>query len=73
MGQLLGAIIQDELPTACLTVSYANERLWHMDGTRREAFVPQHFVGPADTAVDGSDQALAQGLALVHKSDRQAK
>jgi len=73
MGHLLGAIIQDELPKACLTVSFANERLWHVNGTPREDFVPQYPVDAADTASDGGDPALVQALALAAENDRQTQ
>lgn len=72
MGQLLGAIIQDELPKSCLTVSFANERLWHVDGTPRENFVPTVAAIPADAGVNGEDTTLNRALALIDQSDRQA-
>lgn len=62
MGQLLGAIIQDEMPTACITVSFANEKLWHVDGRPREEVMPDLRLPSADVAADGGDAAL--GLAL---------
>lgn len=62
MGQLLGAMIEDELPKACLTISFANEKLWHVDGRPREDFVPEALVAPADTAPDGSDAALYEAV-----------
>jgi len=62
MGHLLGAMIEDELPRACLKISFANERLWHVDGRPREDFVPDGLVAPADTAPDGSDAALREAI-----------
>lgn len=62
MGQLLGAIIQDELPAACVTISFANEKLWHVDGRLREDVLPDLRLPSADVAPDGSDAALALAL-----------
>ncbi len=62
MGHLLGAMIEDELPKACLKISFANEKLWHIDGRPREDFVPTVPVPSADTAIDGSDAALAEAI-----------
>lgn len=60
MGHLLGAMIENELPKACLTISFANEKLWHVDGRPREDFVPDILAAPADTAGDGNDAALVE-------------
>lgn len=62
MGRLLGAIIQDEMPTACITVSFANEKLWHVDGRLREDVLPDVGLPSADLAADGSDAGLALAL-----------
>jgi carboxyl-terminal processing protease len=62
MGHLLGAMIEDELPKACLKISFANEKLWHVDGRPREDFVPDVMIAPADTAADGSDAALNEAV-----------
>ncbi len=62
MGHLLGAMIEDELPKSCLTISFANEKLWHVDGRPREDFVPEVLSAPADTAADGSDAALIEAV-----------
>ncbi len=69
MGQLLGAMIHDELPTSCLSVSFANEKLWHVDGRPREDFLPQLVVPAADTATDGKDAALDAALAVIGADD----
>ncbi|MDE2595946.1 MAG: hypothetical protein KGL44_03615 [Sphingomonadales bacterium] len=73
MGHLLGAMIDDELPASCLKVSFANEKLWHVDGTPREQFVPRIALPGADTAPDGSDPAMRQALALFDQWDSQGK
>lgn len=70
MGLLLGAMINDELPASCLTVSFANEKLWHVDGRPREDFVPQIAAIPADTFVDGNDAAMERALAEVLEGDK---
>jgi carboxyl-terminal processing protease len=67
MGQLLGAIIQDEMPAACITVSLPNEKLWHVDGRPREEVLPDLRVPSADVASDGSDAALALALASLDR------
>lgn len=69
MGQLLGAMINDELPASCLTVSFANEKLWHFDGRPREDFMPQILVAAADTSVDGRDTAMENAMALASTGD----
>ncbi|MBS0483246.1 MAG: hypothetical protein JSR96_14095 [Proteobacteria bacterium] len=70
MGRLLGAIIQDEMPKACITVSFANEKLWHIDGRPREDVLPDTTLATADIASDGSDAALARALADLDRPDR---
>lgn len=72
MGHLLGAMIQSELPLSCLKISYANEKLWHVNGTLREDYVPPERLPTADTAADGSDPALQRALALFNRDDRSA-
>lgn len=67
MGQLLGAIVQDEMPAACITVSLPNEKLWHVDGRPREDVMPDLRVPSADVAADGSDAALALALASLDR------
>lgn len=62
MGQLLGAIVEVEMPQACITGSFANEKLWHIDGRRREAVLPEVRLPSADLAADGSDAALTLAL-----------
>ncbi len=69
MGQLLGAMIDDELPASCLRVSFANERLWHVNGLPREDFLPEIILPGADTARDGSDPALAGAMAQIGEWD----
>jgi carboxyl-terminal processing protease len=72
MGQLLGAIIQDEMPAACITVSFANEKLWHVDGRPRETVLPDLPLPTADVAADGSDAALTLALAALSADERPA-
>ncbi len=71
LGDLLGAMIEDELPASCLKVSFANERLSHVNGTAREDFIPELLLPAADTAVDGSDPAIQRALALFEDRDSQ--
>ena len=42
MAGLLGAIYDYKLEQSGLTIKFPVERLFHVDGTPREAFVPQH-------------------------------
>lgn len=69
MGQLLGAMVQSRLPLSCLTLSYANEKLRHVDGRPREDYRPPHALPAADTAADGSDPALRRARALFDAAD----
>ncbi len=69
MGQLLGAMIDDQLPASCLSVSFANEKLWHVDGRPREDFLPETILPTADTNSDGGDPSMQAALALIARWD----
>lgn len=73
MGQLLGAIIQDEMPAACITVSFANEKLWHVDGRPRESVMPDLPLPTADVATGGSDAALRLALRSLDSAQAAAQ
>jgi carboxyl-terminal processing protease len=71
MGRLLGAIVKVDLPMSCLSISYANEKLWHVDGRPREAFLPDVLLEAADTPVDGGQKPVERAIAIASQSDRQ--
>jgi C-terminal processing protease CtpA/Prc len=63
MAGLLGALYDVTLPRTGLTVRIPAERLYHVDGTPREAFVPPHRPDPPSRP--GEDPALALALELL--------
>ncbi len=65
MGDLLGGLWNRELPTSGVRVDLGGESLFHVDGTPREDFVPQHPVTPIDTAPDGTDPGIAVALRIL--------
>ncbi len=65
MGDLLGGLYNFDLKHAPARVDLGAERLLHVDGTPREAFVADVALPSADLAADGSDPALAAALAWL--------
>lgn len=65
LADLLGDLQKHALSSSCLTVQLAWNRLSHIDGRAREAYLPQHLLPSADLAPDGSDPAMAKALALL--------
>jgi hypothetical protein len=63
MAGLLGGIGDFKLPRTGIVVKFPIERLYHVDGTPREDFVPPVLVRPAER--DGEDPALETGLKLL--------
>jgi Peptidase family S41 len=57
MGHLLGALFHETLIASGAHVELAEEQLFHVDGTPREAFRPRLYVEPAE-ATPRSDPAL---------------
>lgn len=55
-----------------MTVSFANEKLWHVDGRLREAVLSDLRLPSADVAPDGSDAALALALRNLDVPDAAA-
>lgn len=67
MARLLGAISGRELPNTRLVIRVPTERLTHVDGTPREAFVPPVGVAPGRP---GADVALERGVDLLLRTER---
>jgi carboxyl-terminal processing protease len=64
MAHLLGALGQIELPNSRIVVRIPTEKLAHVDGTPREAFVPRTL--PRSSSAS-NDRELDAALALVAK------
>ena len=64
MAQLRGAIYTRTLEHTGIAVRVPAERLYHVDGTPREAFVPQSPVAPT---TPGEDAVLKQALDWIQK------
>lgn len=63
MAGLLGALDELTLPTSGITVRIPTERLFHVNGTRREAFKPC----PAAPSEETTDAELAYALDILHQ------
>ena len=63
MAGLLGAISERTLPNSGIVVRIPTEKLYHIDGTPREEFVPETVVPPEP----GSDRALEAALRILRK------
>jgi Peptidase family S41 len=64
MAQLLGALGEVKLPVSGIVVRVPTEKLFHVDGTPREAFVPCVANAPPGTPT-GADPALQTAIALL--------
>lgn len=62
MADLLGGIKTVNLAGSDAWISVGFERLFHVDGSFREDFVPHRLQIPADRGKDGTDPALSQAL-----------
>ena len=65
MADLLGGINRFELSHSDSSIDIGFERLFHLNGSYREDFLPDVLVLPADTAQDGDDPALKKALELL--------
>ena len=65
MARLLGALGEATLPQSRIVVRVPAEKLFHVDGTPREAFVPCPL--DADTGSDADDPALEAAVALAER------
>lgn len=61
MARLRGAVFDITLPHSRLTVKFPTEKLFHVDGTPREAFLPC----PARTDFAAADATLATAIMLL--------
>lgn len=66
MAGLLGALGEVKLPHAGFIVRIPNEKLFHLNGTPRENFVPSIVVDPGKQE-PGNDAALDVAVDLLHK------
>jgi carboxyl-terminal processing protease len=64
MARLLGALGETRLPASGIVVRIPTEKLFHVDGTPREAFVPCAAGVPPGTPA-GTDPALQTAIALL--------
>ena len=65
MADLLGGLGSFNLKKSPAYIEMGVERLYHVNGTAREDFVPSVLLVPADTDVDGSDPALNKAISLL--------
>ena len=66
MAQLLGALGEVKLPASGIVVRIPTEKLFHVNGTPREAFVPCPV---AAASAPGADPALQAALAMLAGPD----
>jgi carboxyl-terminal processing protease len=64
MAHLLGALGQIELPNSKIPVRVPSEKLFHVNGTPREAFVPCHV---AAVSAQADDVELDAAVKLAHE------
>ena len=62
MARLMGATSQVTLPNTGIGVSFPTERLFHVNGTPREHFVPSVRVDPSAPEIGSTDPILETGL-----------
>ena len=67
MAHLLGATYHFELPQSHIGVNIPAEKLFHVDGTPREAFVPPMLVTPADLNEPKSDPWIRKAIDRLTK------
>lgn len=65
MAGLNGAVFDLQLPNTRIKLNYAAERLFHLDGTRREDFVPPVLVKLSDKRTD--DVILEEGIRTLRR------
>jgi len=66
MADLLGGIKTVKLTASDTWMEVPYERLYHVNGTYREDFVPHQVVTPADRSVGESDPALAHAITYIN-------
>ena len=67
MARLLGALGEITLPASGIIVRIPTEKLYHVNGTPREAFVPCPAVGTGDPGT-ATDETLRTGLVILAKA-----
>ena len=72
MAGLRGSVQDDVLTYTGITVMYQTERLFHVNGTAREDFVPPVLVVPSDYSRTKEDVILNAGLEVLN-NDLKAK
>ena len=70
MARLLGATDHFELPQSHVGVNIPVERLFHVNGTPREAFVPQVRVTPADLLQPDADPWMTRAMQALNGQRR---
>jgi carboxyl-terminal processing protease len=72
MARMLGALGEIKLPASGIVVRIPTERLYHVNGTTREAFLPHP---PQESAVPGGDQdkALQTGLSILESAPKNSE
>ncbi len=68
MAGLCGATTTFKLPSSGIGVTFPTERLYHLNGTPRENFVPRELVDLAQAP--GDDPILARGIAVLRDMAR---
>jgi carboxyl-terminal processing protease len=68
MAGLCGATTTFKLPSSGIGVTFPTERLYHLNDTPREKFVPREFVDLAQAS--GDDPILARGIAVLREMPR---
>ncbi|MDQ3232220.1 MAG: hypothetical protein M3Q07_10400, partial [Pseudobdellovibrionaceae bacterium] len=67
MAHLLGGVKIVGLPSSESRLKVGFDRMYHVNGTFREDFVPPVLVNPADVDSAGEDPALAKALELARR------
>ncbi|MBS0470068.1 MAG: hypothetical protein JSR60_03270 [Proteobacteria bacterium] len=68
MAGLCGATDGVTLPASGIGVHFPTLRLYHLNGTPRERFVPKNYIDLAST--EGEDPILARGIAVLRNMPR---
>ena len=68
MAGLRGAVYDFPLSNSGMVVKLPAERLWHVDGTPRELFMPSEALAFADFQENGRDVALEHALTFVRSA-----
>ncbi len=72
MARLIGATSGIRLPNTGVGVTFPTEKLFHVNGTPREDFVPPVYVDPLRTGAGDGDTILEAGLRTLRSKMRRA-